>query len=338
VREWVQRHVNRITYGQTRDALGVVLRLGERLSASDREDELLRALTDTVADGYRLGGVAVLDARGTVLAQTGDIAGEQEVIPLARQGREIGALLVTPRPGERLDRRTRDALTDFTSILGIAVSSALLAGELRRSRSEVVRAQEEERRALRQELHDGLGPALAGLGLGLQGARNLLTTAPDDADRLLDRLNLELEECVADIRRISRDLRPAVLDELGLVPAIEQLAARYRTGGLAITLDTEALPDLPEETAVAAYRIIGEAILNTQRHADATECRVTLRAKDDLLIEIVDDGRGFAEDTTPGVGLVSMEARAGQLGGTLVVDAEPSRGTAVRVRLPLVMA
>lgn len=338
VRTWVQRHVDRITYGDTRDALGVVMRLSERLSRSDREDELLRSLTETVAEGYRLGGVAIVDPDGATLAVTGDVSEEREAIALVRNDQVIGSLVVAPRPGEHLDRRTRDALVGFTPVLGIAVSSARLAGELRRSRAEVVRAQEDERRALRQELHDGLGPALAGVGLGLQGVRNLLAVAPDDAESLLVRLHAELEACVTDVRRISRDLRPAALDELGLVAAIDQLADRYRTGGLDITFEAADLPELPDETAVAAYRIVGEAMLNTHRHAGASTCRVALRvdrALDDLVIEVLDDGRGIAAADVPGIGLVSMEARAGQLGGVVRIEPGPAAGTAVRARLPL---
>lgn len=335
LRDWVQRHVDRITYGQTPDRFGVVLRLGERLGSADQEADLLAGLAETVVESFRLESAAVDGPEGDRLVSVGVPSGPVTVVPLVQPDRVGGELLVTGRAGEHLDRRTVDGLHELAPVLAIAVSSALLAGEIRRSRAGLVTAREEERQALRRELHDGLGPALAGLGLGLHASRNLLEADPDEAHRLLATLEGELDHCVEDVRRISRELRPVVLDELGLVPALEQAADRYRADGLVVSIDAVALPALSAAASGATYRVVTEALLNVHRHAGASRCTVRLRADEELVVEVEDDGRGVDEHTRPGVGLTSMEERATELGGSLVVGRRAGGGTSVCVRLPL---
>jgi signal transduction histidine kinase len=335
LRDWVQRHVDRITYGDATDRFGVVVRLGERLGSAEREEDLLRGLAETVRDSFRLGSVTVESQEGERLAVVGDPAGAPLVVPLRQPDRVTGRLLVTGRAGEHLDRRTEDGLRDLAPVLAIAVSSALLAGEIRRSRAALVTAREEERQVLRRELHDGLGPALAGLGLGLHASSNLLEADPDAAAELLGRLEGELDHCVEDVRRISRDLRPVILDEMGLVPALEQLAERQRDAGMEVEVVAPDLPDLSAAVSGAVYRIVGEALLNARRHGDARSCQVRLHAGHDLVVEVADDGRGIDDGARPGVGLTSMGERASELGGAFEVEARPGGGTLVRVQLPL---
>jgi signal transduction histidine kinase len=214
-----------------------------------------------------------------------------------------------------------------------------------RARERLVTAREEERRRIRRDLHDGLGPALAGVALGVDAARNLIATDPDAADTLLHQLKNEIQSCVADIRRLVYALRPPALDELGLIPAIEEYAVRLgdRDPGLAVVVDTTApLPQLPAAVEAAAYRIAVGALTNVARHAHARTCVLSLQVQHQpratLLLRITDDGIGIRTTRRTGIGLTAMTERAAELGGNCEFTAAPTGGTDVTARLPLGVA
>jgi len=201
-----------------------------------------------------------------------------------------------------------------------------------------VTAREEERRRLRRDLHDGLGAQLAGLNVQTGALRRLISRDPEGADELVVELRDELRAAIADIRRLVYDLRPPALDDLGLVGALRQLAERYGSEGGQPRVLVEApedLPHLPAAVEVAVYRVAQEALTNVVRHARAKTCMVRLAVKEDVALEIVDDGVGIPAERTAGVGLYSMYERAAELGGSCVIEAAPEGGTRVLVRLPL---
>jgi len=186
----------------------------------------------------------------------------------------------------------------------------------------------EERRRLRRELHDGLGPLLAALRLEV------------DADARADpvRVRRLVDDAVAEVRRISRDLRPPDLDDAGLPGALRRLAARVAApGGLEVAVEVPEAPlELPAAVEVAAYRIAGEALTNAVRHANARRLTVTLRLGDDgLRLEVCDDGIGIGSGQ-PGVGLRSMRERACEVGGQFSVSSTAGAGTTISAVLPLV--
>jgi signal transduction histidine kinase len=195
----------------------------------------------------------------------------------------------------------------------------------------------EERRRLRRDLHDSLGPALASLTLKLDTARNLLPHDPASTDKLLAELKTQTQTAIADIRRLVYDLRPPALDELGLTSAIREQAAQYaHIDGLRVSLEApEHLPPLSAATEVAAYRIASEALTNVVRHARARSCYIHLSLTDVLQLEIADDGVGPPVNGHAGVGLTSMRERAAELGGTCLIERAPTGGTRVIARLPL---
>jgi signal transduction histidine kinase len=200
----------------------------------------------------------------------------------------------------------------------------------------LVTAREEERRRLRRDLHDGLGPQLASLTLTLAAARELLRHDVDAADMLLQELSTHTQAAIADIRRVVYDLRPPALDDLGLVLALREQAAHYSQAGLQITIDApDHLSPLPAAVDVAAYRIVQEALTNVVRHAQAHTCVVCLTLGDALIVVIRDDGTGLPPGGRAGVGLTSMRERSAELGGTCVIETAPGRGTCIRVELPL---
>lgn len=191
---------------------------------------------------------------------------------------------------------------------------------------------------MRRDLHDGLGAQLAGLNVQAGVLRKLIPRDPAAADALVVELRGELRNAIGDIRRLVYDLRPPALDDLGLVAALERITERYgvQGDGLRVTLEApQELPPLPAAAEVAVYRIAQEALTNVVRHARARECVVRLAVSGGLRLEISDDGAGLSEAHNAGVGLLSMQERAAELGGTFVVGPSPGGGTRVSVELPL---
>jgi signal transduction histidine kinase len=207
-----------------------------------------------------------------------------------------------------------------------------LTTDLLRSRERLVAATEEERRRLRRDLHDGLGPALAGVVLGLQLAKGRLDHDPDSVRERLDVLTAQTQQAVAEVRRLVYGLRPPALDELGLVGALDEQA---RTLGPITVHGPDTPLALPAAVEVAAYRIAVEAMTNVVRHAHARDCTVRVRIDGALHLEIADDGVGLPEGYRAGVGITSMRERAAELGGSCTIEPRTPHGTLVRVCVPL---
>lgn len=333
----LQRQVDRWMYGDRRDPARVASRVGAQLVAGRREGDL-GGVADALREALRLPYVAVSDATG-VLAESGRPARSVSELPLSYGGVEVGRLLVGLRAGERrLSSSDRATLDVLAASLAVAVRAIGLTGDLSRSRERLVMAREEERRRIRQDLHDGLGPTLTGLALSADAAANLLSSDPDRVRTLLDDLRRDTRAALVDVRRIVDDLRPPALDELGLLGALRQRADQlaWRPDGRALTVRLHApdeLPALPAAVEVAAYRIATEALTNVARHAAAGRAVVAIHCADALVVEVTDDGRR-AEAWTPGVGLTGMRERASELGGRF--EAGPGTdGGRVFVSLPL---
>ncbi len=228
-------------------------------------------------------------------------------------------------------RRDDDVRAELAAALAPAVQAARLRTDLIRSRERLVIAREEERRRLRRDLHDGLGPALAGLTLKLDTARNLLGDDP-----LLREMRGDVQATIVDVRRIVDGLRPVALDELGLVESLRRLVDRAPTGGPAVRLVAEGADSPAAAVELAAYRIVQEALTNVLRHSGAGECEVCVQGGDgQLVVRVSDDGRGpAAVDRRSGSGLETMRERAEELGGSLELLPRPGGGTVVLAVLP----
>jgi signal transduction histidine kinase len=209
--------------------------------------------------------------------------------------------------------------------------------ELQRSRESLVNAREEERRRLRRDLHDGVGPQLAALMLELETASDLVSDTPE-ASALIAKLSERAGEIVSDVRRSVHALRPPALDELGLVGALREGAIHYSPSGLRVSVeDPKELSHLPAAVEVACYRVAQEALVNVVRHARASNCSIRIRLDEEagaLSVEVEDDGRGIREDDRAGVGMISMRERTEELGGRCTVKPLPGGGTLVRALLP----
>ena len=209
--------------------------------------------------------------------------------------------------------------------------------ELQRSRESLVSAREEERRRLRRDLHDGVGPQLAALMLELETASDLVSDNPE-ASALIAKLSKRAREIVSDVRHSVHALRPPALDELGLMGALREAALQYGPAGLHVSVEnTGELSHLPAAVEVACYRIVQEALANVVRHARANHCSVRIRLDEEtgaLIVEVEDDGRGIREDDRAGVGMISMRERTEELGGRCVVKPLAGGGTLLRAVLP----
>lgn len=341
LRARLQRGVNRLLYGERDEPYAVLSRLGQRLEATLAPEAVLPAVVETVAGALKLPFAAITlrcGERFILVAAHGSPVGEILRLPLGYQAETIGELLLAPRgPGESFSPSERHLLDDLARQAGAAAHAVWLTSELQRSRERLVATREEERRRLRRDLHDGLGPQLAALTLKLETARNRLAHDPV-ADALLAELAARTQTAVANIRRVVYGLRPPALDELGLVATLREATSQHSAGGLAITVEApERLPPLPAAAEVAAYRITLEALTNVVRHAAAHSCTIRLALDETagvLCLEIADDGRGLAAARPAGVGLAAMRERAEELGGYLAIESTPETGTRVRARLP----
>jgi signal transduction histidine kinase len=209
-----------------------------------------------------------------------------------------------------------------------------LAADLQLARERLVTSREAERRRLRRDLHDGIGPTLAALTLKLDAARADIDDEPALAKRQLHELRGEVQSALAEVRRIAQALRPAALDDVGLVEALRSQALAFASANLHIHVVADELPELPAAVEAAAYYIVREALTNVARHAGARQCTVAVRHTRELEIRVCDDGCGIPTRYTPGVGLVAMRERADELGGVMNVQSSDA-GTELVVRLPL---
>ena len=342
LRERLQRAVNRLIYGERDEPYRVLSRLGQRLQATLAPDKMLPTIVETVAQALKLPYAAISLKQGDgseIAASYGvlpiDVALVQ--VPVTYQGQNIAELLLAPRSGtESFAPADMRLLQDIAHQAGVAAHSVRLTADLQRSRERLVAAREEERRRLRRDLHDGIGPALASLTLTVDAANNLLDQNPAAIRPLLADLKEQAQDAIVDIRRLVYGLRPPALDELGLISALREQAAQYNLNGLCIDIDApENLPPLPAAVEVAAYRITQEALTNVVRHAHAQSCNVRFTVSGALQVEVVDNGKGLGNGFRAGVGLNSMRERAEELGGTCIIESAPSGGARVVACLPL---
>jgi two-component system, NarL family, sensor kinase len=339
-RDRLQRFVDRRLYGERHDPVRAMARLGERLRSAPGGD-VLTAVLQTVCETLRLPAASLL-VDNVEVAAYGRPGAASESIPLEHEGQQVGALVVSPRTGEQaLGPADRRVLEVLAAPVAVALHAVLLSQELQRSRERLVAAREEERRRLRRDLHDGLGPTLTAVTLKADAARSSLAAAPDRADGLLAELRGDARQAIGDLRRIIYDLRPAPLDELGLLGALDEQVDRFGRQGLSITLQTPpALPVLPAAVEVAAYRIVTEALTNVARHAQAHHAVVTVSVADGFCLDVQDDGTASTANGTgwrPGMGLQSMAERVAEVGGTLQAGPTPTGGR-VQASLPLELA
>jgi signal transduction histidine kinase len=326
-----------LTFGRWVEPYEVLAKLGQRLEATSGVEGLLDDVVDELS-ALGLDDVSIEDADGEIVAVCRApvmAAGATSTLDLAAYGEHVGTLRFCP-PTPPLRTRDRRLLDDLAGHLGWVLHDHRLTRDLQRVREQLVLAREEERRRLRRDLHDGLGPALAGHLLRLDViAREVDPSSA--AGTHVAALDHDLRGTVVDVRRLVEGLRPPALDELGLAGAVEQATQRLCSGaGLTVAIDIASLPMLPAATEVAVFRIVTEAVTNVVRHAGATECRVAIGVSGGRLRLVVqDDGHGIhvPPSSSAGNGLHTMRERTEEMRGRLRITS--SHGTRVTADLPV---
>ncbi len=336
--------VDRLVWGARDDPLEVVRGVVDHVG-TDSGDELLPALAASLQRELRLDAVAI-DVRTPDgwrrEAASGRPTSHERVVELQQRGEVVGRLVVGWEHGPSLRARDERVLAELAGPLGLAVGWVRLAEELRRSSVSIVSAREEERRRLRRDLHDGLGPALTGVSLGLRTAVRQLERSPHAQDLapsrdLLDRVADEVDALVVEVKRVVRDLRPTALDQLGLVDAVGEFTRTFGDS-LEFHLTMPSAPvELPAAVEVAAYRIVTEAVTNVVRHAKAAQCWLSITTGPTVDIDVVDDGIGVMDGAPGGVGWTAMRERATELGGSVRVTRRDPHGTHIHVRIPVAL-
>jgi len=340
LRDRMQRAVNRFMYGERDDPYTVLARLGQKLEATESTRTILPTIVETIAQALKIPYVAIVftDPHGSrLVAAYGTSSPYQEIrYPLIYQNESFGELVLVQRSEtESFTSNEQQLLADLAREVGVAAYNVRLTADLQRSREQLVMSREEERRRIRRDLHDGLGPVLASLGLKLDAARNRLREDLDGADALLMEIKSQTQDAIGDIRRLVYDLRPPALDELGFLSALKEYANSLSGNGLSVKIEHEDdFSDLPAAVEVAAYRIIIEALNNVSKHAKATKCLARLSGNGELQIDITDNGVGLPKGLHSGVGTRSMQERAAELGGECTIHSGASGGTKVIARLP----
>lgn len=295
--------IDQLLFGDRPDPLGAATRVAD--SVSDDPALALDAVREALVLPY-----AALRSDGRTLATTGTPVTHTRGIPLRLGADGVGELVVGLRAGDlRLSAGDEQVLRVVAPLLAQTL-------RVRASREAAIVGIEHERRRLRRDLHDGLGPTLTGVAYAADAARNLLRTDPAAADRQLASVRTSTEHAIKEIRRLVDDLRPPALDELGLVAALRQHASMLP---LPVTVSSCGLPDLGAAIEVAAYRIGVEALTNVVRHSAATSAQLTLSANPhSLTVEVADDA-STTGPWEPGTGITSMQERAALVGGTVLV-------------------
>ena len=347
-RNRAQRLLAARIYGPSRDPFQVVQRLSERVElAADPVDALHQVLAEAV-DALRPEGLALVPEPPLPLAPItvgAPVGGERLArFPVLADGRPVAEILLQPRRGTNLTVEEGRLLTELARRAAGLVQAASLLAELRASRARTVSGREEERRRVRHDLHDGVGPALAGLALQLESLQRRLADDPE-LDLRVGRMRDDLRATVDEVRRVVDDLRPAALD-LGLVAAIRARVEAFDDQvGTRVDLDVLGpLPPVGAATEVAVYRIATEALANAVRHANARRITVVLRGTATATtVEVHDDGIGLPTSAlaarpttseTTGLGLTSVRERAEELGGHLHVEPLATGGTRVHATIP----
>jgi len=330
--------VDRLVLGERADPLALVDRVSAGLEAE--HDDPVASMLEAVASAAGTSYAVVRDIHGELVTQVGEATGTSLDLPLRHRGVQLGTLTVGPRRGASgvTDQDAR-LVTALAPHLAVVVRAARLTEELARERTRVTTATLAERDRLRRDLHDGLGPSLAGIALGLEAATTAQRADPDAVPALLDRTRAEAEVAVREIRRVLAGLRPTVLDLHGLEGAVRDTASSLgmgHPGGPDFDLTSDVLPLLPPQVEEAAFRIVAESLTNVARHSAAVHCAVRLnQANGDLRVRVLDDGRGLALHAGSGHGLDSMRQRAADVGGSLLVEGASPHGTLVTAVLPL---
>lgn len=349
LRERLQRGVNRLTYGERDDPYRVLTRLGAQLESAMEPSAALTQTVETVAGALKLPYVAIALKRDDTMQTVAAHGAAPKVVsgfPLIHAGEPIGELVAAPRtPNEALAPADERLLRDLARQISIAARTAALTSDLEQARLRIVTERGEARRQLGSDLHDGVGHQLVALTRQIE---RVMPKEPNSSAQVSNEFLADIKQrllaTTTQVRSLAHQLYPPELEVLGLSGALRERAHAYPTFRISVDAP-EPFPPLPAEIETAAYYIALEALTNVAKHAHAATCHIRLRLSPAeatsplrrLEMDIVDDGRGLSADDSHGLGMLSMRARAAEVGGSCDIVPNPGSGTAVRVRIPCVI-
>ncbi|GAB3612183.1 hypothetical protein GCM10027415_05230 [Humibacter ginsengisoli] len=336
VRLRVQRGVDRLFYGRRHEPYYVLRLLGQRLADARSAEGVLSAVAETLREELRLPFVMVGTAGG-VQAWAGRQAPVEHRCPLTFGETVVGELALSPRSrGESFAASELRIIEDYARQAGVALYAVQLSGELDGARSKLVNAVEDERRRLRRDLHDSIGAQLGSQAIALDAARTLIRSDPVRVEQILREMRKNAQSATEDLRGIINDLRPPVLDDRGLLEAVRQQSAPYRSAEFDVSVRLlGSLPPLAAATELALLRIAAEAVANAAKHSHGRTCTVTIAASANAVtLDVVDDGEGIPVEHPAGVGLASIRERAAELGGWSQIGPGEKRGARVHAYIP----
>jgi signal transduction histidine kinase len=353
VRVRAHRLADRLVYGDRATPYEVLTAIAYRTGKAYAADDLLPDLARALAEGVGAARAEVwlladrqlrCVARWPAAAarwpavtvadhdEVPDLPGADELAAVRHQGELVGALTVALTPGHSLSMVERRLLADLAAQVGVALDNLRLVEEVKASRQRIVTAQDEERRRIERDIHDGVQQRLVSLSLALRiAAAELETTADGSAARYLNAAADEAREALSELRRLARGIHPAIVSEGGLVAALDSLVDRSPVPTEIVGVPVQRLP-APVEVTV--YFLVAEALANVAKHAQASHVRVSVDQVDSSVrIDIADDGIGGALPGT-GSGLTGLADRVAALSGTFAVNSPPGRGTRLRAVIP----
>jgi signal transduction histidine kinase len=354
VRERVQRFANRLVYGERATPYEVLSHFGERMASTVATEDLLPRMAEILAQGTGAARTEVWLKVGPELRQAaslpqgiGDapkvlplsggqvpmIEGADRSIPVRHQGELLGALSVTKARGEPLTPGDAKLLEDLASQAGLVLRNVKLIEELRASRQRIVSAQDEERRRIERNIHDGAQQQLVALNVRLGLAKALLRKDAEKTREMIEHLQGETVDALENLRDLARGIYPPLLADKGLVAALE---AQARKSPVPVHVEADDFGRLKQDAEAAVYFCVLEALQNIAKYASASRAVVRLTQQDDkAAFAVVDDGRGFdTERVKAGSGLTNMTDRIEALGGSISIDSRPGEGTTVTGSLP----
>jgi signal transduction histidine kinase len=364
VRERVQRVANRLVYGKRATPYEVLSQFSERVAESYAADDVMPRMARVLADGTGAQRADVWLRSGTVWRNAAvwpaeaapaepapvsngtlpSLNGASRLVEVRHQGQLLGALSVTKRTGESLTPVEENLLSHLAEQAGLVLKNVGLSSdlqarlvELRASRQRLVTAQDQERRRLERNLHDGAQQHLVALKVKLGLAEMLASRDPEKARATIEQLKSDADEALETLRDLARGIYPPLLAEKGLGAALESQA---RKATILVTVDADGIARYSQDVEAAVYFSVLEALQNVQKYAQASQVIIRLREEDGVLrFDVTDDGRGFVVATTArGSGLTNMADRVDALDGEVEITSEPGRGTALHGSLPVVRA
>jgi signal transduction histidine kinase len=360
LRTRAQRLANRLVYGKRATPYEVLSVFAERMGETFATEDVLPRLARAIADGtgatkaevwLRVGDRLRLTASWPAMAagdvwlplddrESVEVAGADRVSEVRHQGELLGALTLTKPANDPVTPAEEKLLTDLASQGGLVLRNVRLTAELRArledlrsSRQRLVAAQDEERRKLERNLHDGAQQHLVALAVKARLASALVGKEPEKELAMLSDLQHGLGDALETLRDLARGIYPPLLADKGLGAALE---AQARKAAVPVAVEPNGIGRYPQEIEAAVYFCTLEALNNVAKYAEASSVQVGLADEGGQLhFQVVDDGLGFDTRMTDyGTGLQGMADRLDAVGGTLEIRSEPGRGTIVIGRIP----